>query len=228
LNTLQPRAILIDFFGTLVEEIHIPVQAICDQVCRSSDNAVQQLEFNRYWVNLFTRLCESSAGPDFILLKDIEQRSLQATIDHFGLSLDGAELEKKLLEYRAHPLLFAESRRVLAAIGRPLCLLTNIDNSEIRSALNYTGLKFDFVVTSEDCRAYKPRPEVFLKALSLTGCQASEVLHVGDSWQGDVQGAQNLGIPVLWIDRRQKPLPPGARLPDYTAPDLNGLSELLA
>jgi len=116
---------------------------------------------------------------------------------------------------------------VLEEIDIPRYLVTNIDNSVVNSALQFTGLEFDRVITSQDCRAYKPRPEVFQTALTASGCQAAEVLHVGDSWQGDVEGARSLGIPVLWIDRRGKPLPQGVNPADYRAADLNGLSALL-
>jgi 2-haloacid dehalogenase/putative hydrolase of the HAD superfamily len=226
-NKKRPQAVLLDFFGTVVEEIHLPVKAICDRVCAVSPSHLSDLDFIQYWVGIFSRLSEESYGTKFKLQRDIERESLQAAIDHFNIDLNASELAQSLLDYRSHPLLFPESKAVLAGLDVPVCLLTNIDNAEIRTALQYTGLKFSFVVTSEDCRAYKPRPEVFRKALSLVGSAPSEVLHVGDSWQGDIQGAQALAIPVLWIDRRQKPLPSGTKPPDYTAWNLNGLTEIL-
>jgi 2-haloacid dehalogenase len=227
MNKNRPLAILLDFYGTVVEEIHLPVKAICDRVCTISTVKITETEFIQYWVKIFSKLSEESYGKNFKLQRDIEQQSLQAAINHFGVSLDAFELEQGLLNYRSHPQLFPESQSVLAGIDLPVCLLTNIDNAEIRTALQYTRLNFDFVITSEDCRAYKPRAEVFQKALTAVGFQASQVLHVGDSWQGDIQGAQALGIQVLWIDRRKRPLPPGSTAPDFTAIDLNGLTHIL-
>ena len=223
----QPQALLMDFFGTIVEEIHLPVQAICEKVCRVSHNEVEESNFIQYWVKIFSKLSDESFGPNFKLQRDVERQSLQAAIDHFGIDLDATDLARGLLDYRSHPKLFPESKSVLEGINVPICLLTNIDNIEIQTALQFTGLKFTYVVTSEDCRAYKPRPEVFQMALSAVGRASSEVLHVGDSWQGDILGAQSLGIPVLWIDRRKRPLPAGSKAPDYTAADLNGLTDLI-
>jgi len=57
------------------------------------------------------------------------------------------------------------------------------DNADLASALKHVRMSFDHVVTSEDCRAYKPRPEPFQRALRLLGLEAHEVLHVGDSGQ---------------------------------------------
>jgi 2-haloalkanoic acid dehalogenase type II len=227
LDDFRPQAILIDFYGTVVEEIHLAVKVICDRVCALSPGKISENDFILYWVKEFSSLSQESFGVKFKLQKEIERLSLQAAIDHFKLDLNARDLAKGLIEYRSHPQLFPESKAVLGDLKLPLCLITNIDNSEIQKALNFTQLSFDFVVTSEDCRAYKPRPEVFLKALETIGLSAAEVLHVGDSWQGDIQGAQNLGIPVLWIDRRHRPLPAGVRRPDYTAASLEGLKDLL-
>jgi 2-haloacid dehalogenase/putative hydrolase of the HAD superfamily len=122
-----------------------------------------------------------------------------------------------------NPILFPESLTVLSRLRRPVCLVTNIDNNEIQSAVKYLDLHFDHVVTSEDCRAYKPRQEVFETALSRLNLAAGEVLHIGDSWSGDVSGASRAGIPVLWIDRRHKPVNDPLIKPDYIAGDLTGL-----
>jgi HAD superfamily hydrolase (TIGR01549 family) len=222
----RPQALLLDFFGTVVEEIHLPVKTICEKVCRVSQNKVGETDFIQYWVKLFSKLSDESFGPNFKLQRDVERQSLQAAIDHFGIDLDATDLAQGLLDYRSHPKLFPESKSVLKGITVPICLLTNIDNIEIQTALQFTGLKFSYVITSEDCRAYKPRPEVFERALSVVGHGSSEVLHVGDSWQSDILGAQSLEIPVLWIDRRKRPLPAGSKAPDYTASDLNGLTDL--
>jgi 2-haloacid dehalogenase/putative hydrolase of the HAD superfamily len=148
-------------------------------------------------------------------------------LHHFKIPLDAFELSLHLTDYRAHPTLFPESRDVLARCEIPVYLVTNIDNTEIQSAVQYCGLNFTGTITSEDCRAYKPRREVFTRALEVCGLQSDEVLHVGDSWHTDIQGAKSMGISVLWIDRRKRPLPDSSIKPDYTAGDLNGLLDVL-
>lgn len=108
-----------------------------------------------------------------------------------------------------------------------MCLVSDIDNAELISALRHNGLSFDWVVTSEDCRAYEPRPEPFKKALSLMGLSNEEVVHVGDSISGDVQGAKALGIPVLWINRKERVLLSKDILRDYISTDLTGILNVL-
>jgi FMN phosphatase YigB (HAD superfamily) len=43
-----------------------------------------------------------------------------------------------------------------------------------------------------------------------------------------VAGAKALGIPVLWLNRGGRALPEGHVAPDYVAPDLTGLLEVLS
>lgn len=222
-----PRALLLDFYGTVVEEIRLPVQEICRRVCSVSRPEVKDAEVVACWARIFLDLCSKSYGSSFRLQKELEQRSLQETLDRFQIDLDSQVLSRLLSEYRSRPTLFPESRSVLAQCRIPVCLVTNIDNLEIYQAVDFTGLHFDNIITSEDCRAYKPRPETFQEALHRLGLPAQAVLHVGDSLESDIRGARGLGIPALWINRRKKRLSPDDIQPEYSANDLNGLLEII-
>lgn len=60
---------------------------------------------------------------------------------------------------------------------------------------------FDFVVFAHECGFRKPDRRIFDLALSRSGCQPEEVLHVGDSLENDVVGAKNSGLRSVWINR---------------------------
>ncbi len=59
----------------------------------------------------------------------------------------------------------------------------------------------DFVVTSKEAGADKPKPPIFLAALDKAGVNASEAVHVGDQYKLDVIGARGVGISPILIDR---------------------------
>jgi FMN phosphatase YigB (HAD superfamily) len=84
-------------------------------------------------------------------------------------------------------------------------------------------LHFQHVITSELCKAYKPRKEVFEKSLELLNLAPEEVLYIGDSYLMDVIGAKSAGIPVIWLNRRDKKVSTREILPDYVIRDLNDL-----
>ena len=218
-----PRAILLDFYGTVVEEDWVPIASVCDQIATASADNVTSQQVLSQWGRLMGDMCLESHGANFRLQRDIERISLDATLRHFDVHLDSETLSRGLFEYWECPPIFPESRSVIAQCTVPVCLVSNIDNADLASAVKHHDLHFELIVTSEDCRAYKPRPEPFQKALSRLALAARDVLHVGDSLSADVQGAKALGIPVLWINRKNKPLPRTEMRPDYESSDLTGI-----
>ena len=223
---IWPRAILLDFYGTVVEEDGVPIRHVCDEIVRASSKAATSEAVSSYWGRVFNEMCFKSHGSIFRHERELEQASLQEVLLHFDADLDSGELSQILYDYWTRPMIFPESKIVIAGCGIPICLVSNIDNSDLASALRYNDLSFDLIVTSEDCRAYKPRPEPFEKALSLLGLPNEQVLHVGDSLISDVRGAKAQGIPVLWINRRNRKLPAEHERPDYVSTDLTGILDI--
>ncbi|MYC75874.1 HAD-IA family hydrolase [Candidatus Poribacteria bacterium] len=62
---------------------------------------------------------------------------------------------------------------------------------------------FDAVVASHDVRvrSEKPDPHIFNYALAAVGVSVEEVVHVGDTYEADVVGAQGVGIRPILLDR---------------------------
>lgn len=83
-----------------------------------------------------------------------------------------------------------------------LGLLTNAtkDTLSLHRKLGLEGY-LDFVVTSQEAGADKPKPPIFLAALDRARVKAFEALHVGDQYQLDVVGARGAGINPILIDR---------------------------
>jgi putative hydrolase of the HAD superfamily len=64
---------------------------------------------------------------------------------------------------------------------------------------------FDFILASAVFGASKPNPKIFLEALKRAGVEPHEAVHIGDSVEDDIRGAQALGIQAVLIDRHPKP-----------------------
>jgi 2-haloacid dehalogenase/putative hydrolase of the HAD superfamily len=219
----RPRAILLDFYGTVVEEDDAVVSAICEEIAGAAAGDPSPSEISSYWGRRFHELCDMSNGLEFQLEKAVERQSLADVLRHFGVDFDAEPLCDRLFEHWRRPPIFPEAKAVLADIPVPVCLVSNVDNAEIEAALDHNGLSFDPIVTSEDCRAYKPHPAPFMRALEVLSLAAQDVLHVGDGLSSDVQGAQALGIPVAWVNRTGRSLREGMEEPDFTVADLRGV-----
>ena len=62
---------------------------------------------------------------------------------------------------------------------------------------------FDIIVASHDARVLsaKPDPHIFNYTLAALEISAGEAVHIGDTYEADIIGAQNVGIRPILIDR---------------------------
>nr|WP_274650112.1 HAD family hydrolase [Paenibacillus humicola] len=141
-------------------------------------------------------------------------QSLTETIRHFKSALEAETVIRRQYEHWTKPGLFEDSKPFLNRIDLPVYLLSNIDSADIAAALNFHEIEVHGVLTSEDVRAYKPRPELFREALGRYGYRPEEVLHIGDSLTSDVLGAQGAGIKTVWLNRKGK-LKPDSIKPEH-------------
>lgn len=85
-----------------------------------------------------------------------------------------------------------------------LCLITDGWCDVQKKKVEALGIKkyFDLVVYSQiDGVEYaKPHKKFFLKAINFFGVSHNEVLMVGDNYEKDIVGAQNLGIKTLMVE----------------------------
>jgi HAD superfamily hydrolase (TIGR01549 family) len=63
------------------------------------------------------------------------------------------------------------------------------------------NLPSDFIATSDDLGAEKPSVAFFEKVLELTGCEAHEVVYVGDRYENDILPAKEAGFATAIIRR---------------------------
>jgi FMN phosphatase YigB (HAD superfamily) len=132
----------------------------------------------------------------------------------------------KAAEFPAHhgPLLERLARRFRLAV------VSNFDYTPTAlGILEAAGVAplFEAIVVSDEVGWRKPRPEIFEVALRRLGLAPGEALFVGDRADIDVAGAQAIGMPVAWINRRGEPLPPDVSPPTFEIRDLTELTTIL-
>lgn len=226
---MKYRAVFLDFYGTLVHEDDDIIPLICERIRESASIECMNQEIGRYWWSEFSRIFRSSHGEGFKLQRTIGLESLAETIRHFGSGARAEEIIGLQFEHWIRPRLYPDTKPFLDSLrrtGTPVYILSNIDRSDIEYAVSYHGIHAQGILTSEDARAYKPRPELFRKALMQYQLKADEVIHIGDSLTSDVQGAQSLGIAAMWLNRLGKPQAEGIE-PDYICTTLDQAQQVL-
>ena len=204
------RGVLLDLYGTLVEEDEVNLHAITTAIHGSAQGEATFAEVGTFWYDAFFRLTDAAAGEAFRSQAAIGRASLEEVIGRFGSSVDAAESLAAQQRYWSGPIIYEETVPFLQAmreLGLVTCIVSNADRADVDAALALHGLEVDHVVTSEDARHYKPHPRIFAVAMERTGLPARDLVHVGDSWRSDVRGAAGVGIRPVWINRMDRERP---------------------
>ncbi len=241
--------VILDMFDTLVKwnNHHLPLVKVNGQEFRSSSPFVYEVvkplcprlsldDFARAFVQSYRTAEEVRRAGD----REVTARErFRIRCRRLGIA-ETAEadrlLEAGLAEHQRHITLcmeFPDSHRAtLETLVRRyrLALLSNFDHAPtIEQALTAYGIRdrFEAVVVSGDVGWRKPRPEIFAEVLRRLHVDSAEAVLVGDTPEGDVLGAQAVGMDVIWIDDGSKSLVPGAPPPTCRVSDFPEITRLL-
>ena len=220
------RGILLDFYGTVVHEDDVLIAEIRAEISAAMPDPIEPRAVGSLWWEIFSRSFVASFGDDFQTQRNIEQASLDEVRRTLEAQCDVDAMCQRLFDFWQQPPLFDDAVPFLNDVTVPVVVVSNIDRCDIEAAIEAHGLVFDDVITSEDVRSYKPRPELFHAGLVSLGMEPHEVLHIGDSTTSDVAGAAALGIPVAWVNRKGKAAPTDPR-PDYEVAQLTELAAVM-
>lgn len=101
-----------------------------------------------------------------------------------------------------------------------LGVLTNCDDDLFAASNRRLGVAFDWVVTAQQARGYKPAVANFELLFARLSLPRDRILHVAQSLYHDHVPAQGLGLSSIWIDRRHDRVGAGATMPADASPDL--------
>ena len=128
---------------------------------------------------------------------------------------------------------FEDSAEALATLKRrfKLGVITNCDDDLFALSNRRLGVEFDWVITAQQARGYKPRLENFEYAFEHIDVPRERILHVAQSLFHDHAPAKSLGMTTVWIDRRHGregfgATPPAEASPDLTVPDMRTFAQL--
>jgi 2-haloacid dehalogenase len=128
---------------------------------------------------------------------------------------------------------FGDSAEALARLHERyrLAVVTNCDEDLFARSAERLGVNFDWVVTAERARSYKPSRRNFELAFETIAVPRERILHVAQSLFHDHVPAKELGMSTVWIDRRHGrtgsgATPPASAQPDLTLPGMRELADL--
>jgi 2-haloacid dehalogenase len=83
-----------------------------------------------------------------------------------------------------------------------LGIISNIDDDLFAATAKKLKIDFDWVITAQQVKSYKPSQQNFQIALNKIGLASDSILHVAQSLYHDVVPANALGLSTVWVNRR--------------------------
>ena len=216
MNEQRPpvAAVLLDALGTLVA-LADPGPRLRAAIEREAgvDVGLETAE-RAFGAEVAYYLANQLRGADPAGLDQLRDECAEIThhaLGRAGAGIDRAAVRKALLDAIAFEV-FPDAVPALLALrerGLRLVVASNWDCS-LGTWLERAGLTglIDGAASSAVVGAPKPDPAVFEEALRIAGVDAAQAVHVGDTIDGDIEGARAAGIRAILV-RREGEAPAG-------------------
>jgi 2-haloacid dehalogenase len=218
-----------DCYGTLIDwergilNALMPIAAACGATVEPEAALVH-----------FGRLETQFEAGSYVEYRVVLTRVLEGLGAKFGFKPTRAEREAFAQSVADWPV-FPDSGDALRALAKryKLAIISNIDDDLFQHSANKLGAKFDWIITAQQVRSYKPSENNFLRAFERIAVPRGRILHVAQSRYHDIGPAKRLGLSTVWVNRRhdkqgEGATPPSDAVPDLEVPDLATLAQHLA
>lgn len=162
--------------------------------------------------------------------KTVLRSVLEGLGARFGFVPTADELTRFSMSVKDWPA-FPDSAPALQALHRKyrLAIISNIDDDLFAFSARRLQVAFDWIITAQQAKSYKPSLSNFRLAFERIGVPQRRILHVAQSLFHDIAPANVLGLSTVWVNRRHDregsgATPAAQARPDFEVPDLRTLA----
>ena len=219
-----PKVITFDCYGTLAQWYEVLLREIAATLeAHGRDEATAPAILDAFSAQ-GRRL---TAEKPYRRYNDILHIGFAAAFREHGLKPDASDIDR----IAASPTTMGPHPEVPDVLRRlreryKLAIFTNSDDELIAPTVARIGVPFDYVITAEQARAYKPSRQLFEYGYRAMGVTSDETVHVAMGMYWDMKARHELGLRGIWVNRRGETGNPDW-LPCAEVTDLNGAAALL-
>lgn len=179
-------------------------------------------------LDLYAELEPRAQEPPYRCYREVLEKVVEGFAERLGFVPTFAERASLHSTLAGWPP-FADTVEALRELREKyrLAIISNTDDDLFAGTAARLGVRFDWVITAQQVRAYKPSPVIFEHALQRIAAPRQRILHVGESPFHDIAPARALGISTVWVNRAQGKPAASRRQPcepDLTVPNLKALA----
>jgi HAD superfamily hydrolase (TIGR01509 family) len=210
---MSPHVFLFDLDGTLLLDQHSPIEQFISYCARlgHSLNGDTPARLERWQLEYWSHHDEVEAQisvegrEQFWINYNIHQLkflNIDGPLDEYAIKIDGWFRT----EYVYKPFIAPDVRPTLTHLrdsGATVGLVSN-RSTPLEAVTQEHGLAdlFHFTLSAGEAKAYKPKPDIFHKALQMAGASPESAVYVGDNYYADIVGSRKAGLTPILIDRR--------------------------
>lgn len=208
------KAVFFDLDGTLLD--HVLAEQRAAQIFYEKHSSILRTSTLEAFVKDWETASEKHMDQFLrgnVSFEEQRRRRIGDVMSHLVSHEEAERIFSDYLDaYEAHWTLFPEALDVLESLGSRgfrMGVITNGDAAQQKSKLHLLGLGqfFEHLLISGELGISKPNKEIFQAAAGLMGCGIAECIHVGDSFENDVNGALAAGMQAVWLDREGRGTP---------------------
>lgn len=240
--TRRPRAIAFDCYGTLLNVSDEDFIRACGEILRRHEVDQDSRAFWETWLAASRALAReqgrdpdepvSGEEPEFHAFRVRWPQTFLRAFNEAGIDADAVVAYEAFHHTLCAGVAYPDTLPALERL-RPhfrVAVVSNADDDHLHQALAENRLTegaFEFILSSETARSYKPRGPIFRQAAERFGLDPADVLYVGDSPVADVLGARSAGMPVAWLNRLKITRPERVPEPEIEVGNLAELADVL-
>ena len=224
------KAVVFDAYGTVINCTEPDFIATMAEICadQSLDADANEI-WRRFLRASYFMRAEHHHDPVYQRYDEAWARQFKRVFKQLHLDGDVWRASMLFKSALADAPAFDEARPAIEAIGRhyKVALLSNADDDFLTSCLHRNGLHFKHVLSSEQARAIKPNPAIFLKMARRLRLPPEDILYAGDNPIHDVLGPARAGMRTAWVNRNSYRKPRSVPFPDVRVKSLSELVSML-
>ena len=220
---LRPKFITFDCYGTLIDWESGILRTLRPLLADHGKSVADHLLLETY-----SELEPTIQAGEYRPYRFVLEEVVRGVGQHFRFSVSITEA-RSLAASLKNWTPFPDTVAALRALKRKyrLGVISNTDDDLFAETAKHLPVSFDWVITAEQARAYKPARATFEMALSKIGLAPGRIIHAGQSVYHDVIPAKQMGMCTVLVSRRG----PGAAKratarPDLEVPDLKTLAQM--
>lgn len=202
------KAIFMDFYGTVVYETS-PSSIDVIRRIYTSGNADSIKEVTSYWWKTYKEQLAYANGANYKTQHDMALDNFRNITKHYNSNENPIKLLEQMEEHWRTAPAYDDAAEFMDKVAFPVYYVTNSDDKYVVAAVKTNNLHPHGIVTSEQAKYSKPKKEIFKYALDKFKLECNEVIHIGDSFEGDVKCPQSIGIKAILLNRGNKKVPQG-------------------